>query len=804
MRRLVLTALLVVLASVVPTAQAAGSAQPWEAAADVQDALGKAAAALVLVGPEGANTSITAAQTAYDADLRPLLRTSAADEEQAVEAGIVAARAAIAADSPQALEVARAQVETALQAAAARLAVNAAADGDATAARSWLLVRAFRPPTRFTRPGADATLALRALATGATTPAAAATAVRTDLLDTYQARLRAELDSLAGKDLADLPVRRAQAGALVAGWWAILAPALAEQRGPAEADRATAAVAALAAAAAEPDAAAVAPALAPVRTLVDGFRAAPLPPEEQARRAGQVRRFVALVPVEYGRGVDDGRVTLDFEIQEAITFRDGAASAYGDLQPLVAAQQPAGAQQIADAIAKLGTTLADATGGGPVAEPDDVTAQSEQILALTEKLFPEAWQDDGGAADFDVIAATLDRMEAAASAGQASRAEQARLEAYAIFEFGPEQRLRGLAPTVFQRVEGLFWYGVDDHPGLVQLLARRSSGEELHATRVALDDALEESQRRIGEGAGSTSAVVANTAVIVFREGLEAVLILAVLTAGMVGAERRLRRPMFTGAWVALVASGITWVIAQTVLGSLNRHGEQLEAIVGLVAIAVLLLILNWFFHRVYWTGHLAGLHQKKRAVMKGKAGGFLAAPAVGLVLLGFTSVYREGFETVLFLQALVLEAGTAPVVLGVLVGLVATAAVGVVTFALQQKLPYKKMLIGTGLLVAWVLVVMVGTTVQALQSVGWMPVSPIEGLQFPYWAGLWFGLYPTWQGLLLQGVALAFVIGSYFGAELLRSRKRAQVRSGGARSAEAQPGETAPVAAVTEPGPAP
>ena len=45
------------------------------------------------------------------------------------------------------------------------------------------------------------------------------------------------------------------------------------------------------------------------------------------------------------------------------------------------------------------------------------------------------------------------------AAGECGKAEQARLEAYAFFEFGPEQRLRGLAPELFISVEGLFWYG---------------------------------------------------------------------------------------------------------------------------------------------------------------------------------------------------------------------------------------------------------------------------------------------------------------------------------------------------------
>jgi hypothetical protein len=70
----------------------------------------------------------------------------------------------------------------------------------------------------------------------------------------------------------------------------------------------------------------------------------------------------------------------------------------------------------------------------------------------------------------------------------------------------------------------------------------------------------------------------------------------------------------------------------------------------------VLLLVLNWFYHRVYWNEHLAELHGKKKKIL-GIGVGLAAAQMIGLAMLGFSSVYREGFETVLFLQAIVLEA---------------------------------------------------------------------------------------------------------------------------------------------------
>ena len=140
---------------------------------------------------------------------------------------------------------------------------------------------------------------------------------------------------------------------------------------------------------------------------------------------------------------------------------------------------------------------------------------------------------------------------------------------------------------------------------------------------------------------------------------------------------------------------------------------------------------------------------------------------------MGFTSVYREGFETALFLQALVLEAGSLSVLAGVALGLAATFAVGFIVFKVQTKLPYKKMLVVTAVMLGAVLLVMVGNTAHALQVVGWLPTHPLRFFEFPYWAGLWFGLYATWEGLALQAVAGTFVTGSYFLAERLKARKR-------------------------------
>jgi high-affinity iron transporter len=218
--------------------------------------------------------------------------------------------------------------------------------------------------------------------------------------------------------------------------------------------------------------------------------------------------------------------------------------------------------------------------------------------------------------------------------------------------------------------------------------------------------------------------------------------------------------------------------------------GARLEAITGFVAIVILLVVLNWFVHKVYWTGWIAKHHRQRRKVL-GRAG--LSATA-GLVALGFTSVYREGFEVVLFLQNLELKAGTAVVLEGVAFGLAGTAIVGVMTFVAQRRLPYRKMLIATGVLIGVVLVVMIGGTALSFQDLGWLPRHETP-FTVPEWMGAWFEMYSTWETLGAQVLAAVFVIGSYYAAERVRVKAPLARGEQPARRAEAPPAVAAEAA---------
>ncbi|HEU4772217.1 MAG TPA: FTR1 family protein, partial [Candidatus Udaeobacter sp.] len=196
----------------------------------------------------------------------------------------------------------------------------------------------------------------------------------------------------------------------------------------------------------------------------------------------------------------------------------------------------------------------------------------------------------------------------------------------------------------------------------------------------------------------------------------------------------------------------------------------DLQAATGLLAIVVLLVIMNWFFHKIYWGGWIRAHNRRRKTLFENARTSEISQRRLwwGLILLGFTSLYREGFEVVLFLQSYNLRLGGGIVLKGALLGLVLTGMVAVLTFVLQQRLPYRKMLITTGILLGVVLLVMVGEQAQEMQHAKWISTTPIPFLEprIPGWMGLWFAVFPTVETLVAQLIAAVVVVGSYFAAK--------------------------------------
>lgn len=748
----------------------AQTTDPWSAADTVRRTLFSAQASVLAADHSEPTTQVNTALAAYKQSLQaPILAAApeiAGDLDRAFNDVLNAAQKG---DSLS-LSASRSRIWTGLLHGSMRVVLKAIESSDLTTAREWLQLRDFRKSTKFSRPGADSTLAVNSLIAGQKSATDALAAVRTDLLDTYQAKLNQALVNADNAQQQGFDEKQAEQTALAAGYFDLLTDTTLSNVFVSlhDADALSASRVSfgkLVAATLAHDGDGYRAARTEVDATLKGFRAAPLSDAEQARRAGQLSQFVSLVSVEYGRGVANGKIIKDLEIQEALTFREGANAAFTDLQSVLETRDAAATVKVASLLAILKTQI------NATVDPSAVDATVNEISSTLNTIYPASWQTLNSGSDFDVINSVLDQIEPAVKQGQYAQAENARLQAYAILDSGVEQKLRGFAPELAIRVESLFWQGDGRQTGLAVLLTSNAPLDQVKASLSALRTALNDSETFLGGAQTAPAAVAGNAAVIVFREGLEAVLILASLVASMrMDNTRKYRRAIMAGAGLALAASGVTWWIANGLLMSMIKYGEKLSVIVGIIAIGVLLLITNWFFHKTYWTGWIASFHKQKGRILGGT---LILGPTLGLVLLGFTSIYREGFETVLFLQSLVLDAGLLTVLEGVGLGLLATALVGVIVFGLQVRLPAKRLLIVTGILIGVVLLTMVGNTVHAAQSVGWLPITPIRSLDVPYWMGQWFGFFATWQGIIGQIIAAAFVIGSYLLAEWVNSQKR-------------------------------
>ena len=229
-------------------------------------------------------------------------------------------------------------------------------------------MREYRAPTRFTRAGTDATLAVAALARGKITPEAAARR-SAPICSTHTRRVCATtLDSAVAAARRGFDVRLAETAALARGYAPDRRRALPRAARRAAPKRLDAALARSRARRAE----AVAPRSRRRRgrrAALEGFRAAPLAPAEQARRAGQLDRFLRLVPIEYDRGVEGSRVTLAFEIQEAITFRDAAAASLADIAPTLLAPRRRATRELTANLESLGTRSMRAAAAAPSLRP---------------------------------------------------------------------------------------------------------------------------------------------------------------------------------------------------------------------------------------------------------------------------------------------------------------------------------------------------------------------------------------------------------------------------------------------------
>lgn len=320
------------------------------------------------------------------------------------------------------------------------------------------------------------------------------------------------------------------------------------------------------------------------------------------------------------------------------------------------------------------------------------------------------------------------------------------LEGFELVEPG----LNNVAPELRTRIET----AMTGYRGLVQ---RRAPAAEVSAEALRIDGLLVEAGTRLTEEGLSPAMSFVSALVILLREGVEAILILAAIAAFLIKTGRgESLRYLHVGWLLALLAGVATWAVASYVIGISGANRELTEGLTALLAAAILLYVGFWLHNKLQ--------AQRWKEFIESKLHGALGGGALwGISAVAFIAVYREIFETVLFYEALWLqvgERGQVPMLSGIAVAAVALLLIAWVIFRFSVRLPLKQFFAINGVLMFVLAVIFAGQGVAALQEAGSLPYT---GISFPRVPLL--GIYPSLQSLgtqlsllVLAGLAMVYL----------------------------------------------
>ncbi|HVW34820.1 MAG TPA: FTR1 family protein [Acidimicrobiia bacterium] len=290
------------------------------------------------------------------------------------------------------------------------------------------------------------------------------------------------------------------------------------------------------------------------------------------------------------------------------------------------------------------------------------------------------------------------------------------------------------------------------------LISNGASTGEIRDAIIELRRLVNDSERKLtSTGVGAPSVVMGQSFLIIFREGLEAVLLLSALLGYLEAAKAsHFRRPVVMGMGAAVLASVGMFFLLRVVLDSLPFSREVLEAVTAIVATVVLFYVSFWLIARLEQRRWLEFLRSR---VWSAVSVGSTAA----LVMVGFTAVFREGFETSLMYQALVSfgQGLLGWILLGLGLGLVALTIVSYGIFKLGRKLPIKMFLSGAVVLLMATSVSFLGNAVRSLQEADVVRLTPLHGWpRAPIFLAQSLGYWPSRETIFTQAALTLVYLG--------------------------------------------
>lgn len=278
-------------------------------------------------------------------------------------------------------------------------------------------------------------------------------------------------------------------------------------------------------------------------------------------------------------------------------------------------------------------------------------------------------------------------------------------------------------------------------------LSRSGDIAALEAKQIEAVNLLDDAKRLLGSASMTAEAAFTGSFIILLREGVEAILVLAAIMAALIKTGRRDAMKYIHAGWIGAIALGIlTWWVAENLISISGASRELTEGVAALVAALILIYVGFWLHNASHSKRWKQFVEQKISNAMEGRTLWMLA-------LVSFIAVYREMFETVLFYQAMwvQVDAGAEH---GFLFGIAAAIALLVVlsllVYRLGVRLPIRQFFQVNAILLFLLAVIFAGQGVARLQEIGMVNASHFS---FPRIEML--GIYPTTQTLGLQLLVL-------------------------------------------------
>ncbi|HEU5120856.1 MAG TPA: FTR1 family protein, partial [Candidatus Nitrosocosmicus sp.] len=292
-----------------------------------------------------------------------------------------------------------------------------------------------------------------------------------------------------------------------------------------------------------------------------------------------------------------------------------------------------------------------------------------------------------------------------------------------------------------------------------------------------LKSGLDESERFVS-GIGVVAPVIAFSASfsIIFREGLESALIIgAILTYLDASRNEKFKKHVYAGIVLAIGLTAVTWLVAEYIIEISGAARELIEAIAGISAVIVLFWVSFWVLNKIETKKWIEFVKAK---VWKATAtGSFLV-----FVLLAFFTVYREGFETVLFYQALFSFAKYMDlyVLAGMVLGLAIIISVVFVIRKLGKKLPLRVLFGLTMAVGAYMSITFLGNALREFQELGWIPTTHLLGIipRFDINVATMTGIHPTLETVVGQLILLAIYVGGSLYILFIQPRRQQKIAS--------------------------